>query len=131
MVGIAAISDKPPTRSWAVKKTRHAYLGQRDRQQKLQEVEMLRALGRSDHTIEFIDSWEFGQHLYIQTDYCEEGGLDVFLEKVGRKGRLDDFRIWKVMLELSEVRKSIMYVQFAVLTRYRASSISMKPESFT
>ncbi|KAL9636743.1 MAG: hypothetical protein Q9164_002635 [Protoblastenia rupestris] len=90
-----------PDQVWAVKKTRHAYIGPKDRQRKLQEVHALRALGQSDHTLEFIGSWEDRNHLYIQTEFCEEGGLDLFLDQVGRKARLDDFRIWKVMLELS------------------------------
>ena len=92
-----------PERVWAVKKTRQAFIGPRDRRQKLQEVEVLKALGRSDHTVAYFDSWEFKGHLYIQTEYCEEGSLDLFLDQVGRKARLDDFRIWKIMLEMSLV----------------------------
>ena len=88
---------------WAVKKTREAFIGPKDRKRKLQEVEILKALGRSDHTVELIDNWENKDHLYIQTEYCEEGSLDLFLDQVGRKARLDDFRIWKIMLELSLV----------------------------
>jgi len=63
---------------------------------------VLKALGQSDHVVHLIDSWE-DKYLYIQTEYCEEGSLDIFLSQVGRKGRLDDFRIWKIMLELSMV----------------------------
>lgn len=92
-----------PDRVWAVKKTRNAYIGPRDRQRKLQEVNTLRALGQSDHTVQLFDSWEIKSHLYIQTEFCEEGSLDTFLDQVGRKARLDDFRIWKIMLELSLV----------------------------
>ena len=92
-----------PDHIWAVKKTRQAFIGPKDRQRKLQEVQVLKALGRSDHTIELLDSWEANEHLYIQTEYCEEGSLDLFLQNVGRKARLDDFRIWKIMLELSLV----------------------------
>jgi mitosis inhibitor protein kinase SWE1 len=88
---------------FAVKKSRVPYQGPKDRLRKLQEVNVLRALGRSDHVIHLIDSWEERNHLYIQTEYCEEGSLDLFLSDVGRKGRLDDFRIWKIMLELSQV----------------------------
>ena len=88
---------------WAVKKTRHPYIGPKDRQRKMQEVHTLKTLGRSDHTVEFIDSWEYRNHLYIQTEFCEEGSLDLFLNQVGRKARLDDFRIWKTLLELSLV----------------------------
>lgn len=93
-----------PDRVWAVKKSRHAFIGPKDRQRKLQEVATLKALGHSDHIVQFFDSWEEKSHLYIQTEFCEEGGLDSFLDQVGRKARLDDFRIWKIMLELSLVR---------------------------
>ena len=90
-------------RLFAVKKSRQPYQGIRDRQRKLQEISVLKALGHSDHVVHFIDSWEDKNHLYIQTEYCEEGSLDLFLSDVGRRGRLDDFRIWKIMLELSQV----------------------------
>jgi mitosis inhibitor protein kinase SWE1 len=99
---------RPPTpmpeQVFAVKKSRQPYQGTRDRQRKLQEVNVLKALGHSDHVVHLIDSWEEKNHLYIQTEFCEEGSLDLFLSQVGRKGRLDDFRIWKIMLELSLVR---------------------------
>ena len=92
-----------PDRVWAVKKSRNAYIGPRDRQRKLQEARTLKALGSSDHTLQLVDKWEDKGHLYIQTEFCEEGSLDLFLDQVGRKARLDDFRIWKILLELSLV----------------------------
>lgn len=92
-----------PARVWAVKKSRYRYTGPKDRQRKLQEVNVLKALGRADHVITFVDSWEHEGHLYIQTEFCEEGTLDVFLAQMGRKARLDAFRIWKLLLELSMV----------------------------
>jgi mitosis inhibitor protein kinase SWE1 len=97
----------PPTpmaeRVFAVKKSRQPFQGARDRTRKLQEVKVLKALRHSDHVVHYMDSWEDKSHLYIQTEFCEEGSLDLFLAQVGRKGRLDDFRIWKIMLELSQV----------------------------
>ena len=100
-------SDSPCTppaeRVFAVKKSRKPYVGQRDRALKLQEVHLLRRLDQNDHVVNFIDSWEMHSHLYIQTEYCEEGSLDLFLAGVGRKARLDDFRTWKVLLELGLV----------------------------
>jgi mitosis inhibitor protein kinase SWE1 len=92
-----------PERVFAVKKSRHAYSGAKDRQRKIHEVDVLKALGHSDHVLSFVDSWEDQGHLYIQTEFCEEGTLDVFLAQVGVKARLDDFRIWKILLELSLV----------------------------
>ncbi|KAJ9209547.1 hypothetical protein DTO166G4_8859 [Paecilomyces variotii] len=90
-----------PDRIWAVKKAKHPYTGPKDRQRRIREVDVLKALANSDHIISFVDSWEDKGHLYIQTEYCEEGSLDVFLAQVGLKARLDDFRIWKILLELS------------------------------
>lgn len=95
-----------PDRVFAVKKTRHPFLGVKDRERKLQEVNVLKALGHSDHVIHLLDTWEDKNHLYIQTEYCEEGSMDIFLSQVGRKGRLDDFRIWKILLELALVSQS-------------------------
>ncbi|KAL1958106.1 hypothetical protein VTO42DRAFT_5146 [Malbranchea cinnamomea] len=88
-------------RVWAVKKSKQPYSGAKDRARRNNEVEVLKALGSSDYVISFADSWEHQNHLYIQTEFCEEGSLDVFLAQVGLKARLDDFRIWKILLELS------------------------------
>ena len=98
-----------PDRAWAVKKTRNSFIGPRDRRRKLREVEALKALGQSEHTVEFVDSWERHNRLYIQTEFCEEGSLDMFLDRQGSKARLDDFRIWKILLELSLVSMIVAY----------------------
>jgi mitosis inhibitor protein kinase SWE1 len=90
-------------RCFAVKKTLQPYTGIRDRNRKLQEVNVLKALGKSDYVVNFLDSWEINNHLYIQTEFCDEGSLDVFLRRAGNSARLDDFRIWKIALELGKV----------------------------
>ncbi|RMZ79440.1 hypothetical protein DV738_g3342, partial [Chaetothyriales sp. CBS 135597] len=92
---------------FAVKKAKYPYSGPRDRQRKLQEVDILKALRHADHVLDFVDSWEYDNHLYIQTEFCEEGTLHLFLAQVGLKARLDDFRIWKILLELSQGLKHI------------------------
>ncbi|KAE9977458.1 hypothetical protein EG328_002044 [Venturia inaequalis] len=86
---------------WAVKKTKQPITGPRDRERKMKEVNILKALRGNDHVIECVDSWEAKNHLYIQTEFCEDGNLKDFLTRTGHKGRLDDFRIWKILLELS------------------------------
>ncbi|EXJ74518.1 WEE/WEE-UNCLASSIFIED protein kinase [Cladophialophora psammophila CBS 110553] len=96
-----------PEKVWAVKRSRYPYAGTRDRQRKIHEVDVLKALGHSDHIVTFVDSWEENSHLYIQTEFCEEGTLDVFLAQIGLKARLDDFRIWKILLELAMGLKHI------------------------
>lgn len=100
-----------PNRVWAVEKAKQPYSGLRDRERRLREVDVLKVLANSDHIISFMDSWENYGHLYIQTEYCEEGGLDVFLAEVGLKARLDDFRIWKILLELALVSRFSCYLQ--------------------
>jgi mitosis inhibitor protein kinase SWE1 len=92
---------------WVVKKSRKPYLGAGDRQRKLREVEVLYALRGNDHVLDIKDHWEVNSHLYIQTEYCEGGNLRRFLDTVGYSSRLDDFRIWKILLELSMVSLTI------------------------
>lgn len=100
-----------PEKVWAVKRSRYPYTGSKDRQRKIQEVDVLKALGHSDHIVTFVDSWEEQGHLYIQTEFCEEGTLDVFLAQMGLKARLDDFRIWKILLELSVVSETFITLE--------------------
>lgn len=88
---------------WAVKKTKQPITGPKDRERKMKEVNILKALRGNDHVIECVDSWEAKNHLYIQTEFCEDGNLKDFLTRTGHNGRLDDFRIWKILLELSLV----------------------------
>lgn len=93
----------PPSdgRTFAVKKFKQQYHGVRERERYMEEVNILKALGKHDHVIEYMDSWEENRTIYIQTEYCENGSLDTFLDELGNKGRLDEFRVWKIMLELA------------------------------
>ncbi|EMC95618.1 hypothetical protein BAUCODRAFT_34374 [Baudoinia panamericana UAMH 10762] len=104
--------SSPGARVWAVKKSRKPYTGQKDRQRKMREVEVLQALRGHEHVVELVDHWEAKGHLYIQTEFCENGNLRDFLLATGFKGRLDDFRIWKILLELSQGLKSVHDANF-------------------
>ncbi|EHK39642.1 hypothetical protein TRIATDRAFT_48936 [Trichoderma atroviride IMI 206040] len=88
------------TQVFAVKKTKQPYHGPKDRKAKLREAQILRALSHAEHVVQYIDDWEHNFHLYIQTEFCEEGTLDKFLAHVGQLGRLDDFRIYKILQDL-------------------------------
>lgn len=96
----------PSTRSplspktYAVKQLKEQFRGPKDRHNKYEEVRILKELSQHDNIIEYFDSWEEDSRLYIATEFCENGGLDEFLWRHGEKGRLDEFRVWKVMLEL-------------------------------
>ncbi|KAF2807950.1 kinase-like protein [Mytilinidion resinicola] len=93
--------EAPSGSVWAVKKAKRPYAGLKDRDRKLREVHILQALSGNEHIIFFAGSWEHKNYLYIQTEFCENGNLKDFLTQHGYKGRLDDFRIWKILLELS------------------------------
>ncbi|KAF2670809.1 kinase-like protein [Microthyrium microscopicum] len=84
-----------------VKKSKKQYVGNRDRAKKLREVEILRTLRGQNHILEYRDSWEADYHLYIQTEYCERGSLRRFLAVAGNKARIDDFRVWKILAEMT------------------------------
>ncbi|KAH0530784.1 hypothetical protein TsFJ059_005370 [Trichoderma semiorbis] len=85
---------------FAVKKSKHPYHGPKDREVKLREARILQALSHAEHVVQYIDDWEHNFHLYIQTEFCEEGTLDKFLANIGQVGRLDDFRIYKILQDL-------------------------------
>ncbi|KAI2469462.1 hypothetical protein F4781DRAFT_216823 [Annulohypoxylon bovei var. microspora] len=92
---------------YAVKKLTLPILGEKDRALRRREVNVLEGLRGCDHVLQLVNSWEESQCLYIQTEYCEEGSLDAFLSFVGLKGRLDDFRIWKILLEVGKGLRNI------------------------
>lgn len=56
-----------------------------------------------EYIINFISSWIEMDAFYIMTDYYENGNLDNFLEEyiISKKKRLEDWRIWKIIVELS------------------------------
>jgi len=81
--------------------------GFKDREQRLKEVEILKAIGSHNNVVRYMDSWEDNMKLYIQTEFCDFGSLDMFLAEYGNLGRLDPFRIWKILAEITLVRCSL------------------------
>ncbi|KAF3914789.1 hypothetical protein ABW20_dc0101685 [Dactylellina cionopaga] len=97
---------------FAVKRVQ--FHGQRDRDARIEEVSILKAVGKHKNVIEYFDSWETTSNyrVYIQTEFCELGGLDSFLSDYGNHGRLDPFRIWKIFTEISEGMDHIHEMNF-------------------
>ncbi|KAH6840700.1 hypothetical protein B0I37DRAFT_221595 [Chaetomium sp. MPI-CAGE-AT-0009] len=105
-------SSPSSDRVYAVKKLRVRFQGVHDRKTKLREVVVLQSLRHSSKVVQLIDSWEYNGHLYIQMEYCSEGSMDGFLKAVGQAGRLDDFRIWKILLETAQGLSAIHQAGF-------------------
>ncbi|RKU46538.1 hypothetical protein DL546_000343 [Coniochaeta pulveracea] len=101
------INHEQTNRVFVVKKINAPITGPKERKKRYHEVEVLRALSHCEHVVRYYDSWEESFQLYIQTEYCEEGSLNEFLDNVGKTGRLDDFRLWKIMLELTQGLREI------------------------
>ncbi|KAK4191517.1 mitosis inhibitor protein kinase [Podospora australis] len=116
--GVSTTPRTPPSpnpeKVFAVKKISIPALV-KEREAKLREVNILRALGHSTKVVHYVEHWEAYGHLYIQTEFCSEGSLEDFLKDVGSAGRLDDFRIWKIMVETTEGLAAIHEAGFAHL----------------
>lgn len=93
---------------YAVKRTKRRITGPKTRMRKLEEVELLKALQKPsrnneegrEYIVQLADYWEFDSYLYIMTEYCENGTLERFLAESGKISRLDEWRVWKILVEL-------------------------------
>ncbi|KAH7920791.1 hypothetical protein BV22DRAFT_1073421 [Leucogyrophana mollusca] len=97
---------------WAVKRSK-PFEGPRHRLRLREEVDILQHLsqaagGDSEHqgqhpnVLGFIDSWEQDDALFIQTELCELGNFSRFLWEYGKAfPRLDEARVWKIFVDLS------------------------------
>lgn len=87
---------------FAVKRTKKAMLGQRERLRRREEVEILRMLASPAevHVVQLIDEWEANNFGYIMTEFCENGDLSRFLADQGRVSRLEEWRVWKILVEI-------------------------------
>jgi hypothetical protein len=64
----------------------------------------LSARGAHPNVLTYVDSWEQDDALFIRTELCELGNFARFLWEYGRAfPRLDEARVWKIMVDLSNV----------------------------
>ncbi|KAF9222710.1 hypothetical protein BS17DRAFT_708453 [Gyrodon lividus] len=99
----------PEDKVWAVKRSK-AFEGPRHRLRLREEVDILQHLARvavadgggHPNVLAYIDSWEEDETLFIQTELCELGNFARFLWEYGRAfPRLDEARVWKIFVDLS------------------------------
>ncbi|KAK9459877.1 kinase-like domain-containing protein [Lipomyces oligophaga] len=105
-VFVVTESHNPQTK-YAIKRSKKPVIGHKAFDRCLEEVAVLKDLAsRTDnedreYIINFIDSWEYQNYLYIMTDYCDNGSLDVFLAEQGSVTKLDQWRVWKILVEMA------------------------------
>ncbi|KAF8897090.1 hypothetical protein CPB84DRAFT_1710099 [Gymnopilus junonius] len=96
---------------YAIKKSKQ-FEGVKHRLRLREEVDILKHLseaaltqyadGRHSNVLAYIDSWEEDEALFICTELCESGNLARFLWEYGRVfPRLDEARVWKAIVDLS------------------------------
>lgn len=76
----------------------------------LQEIELLSEISETtldqegkEYVVAYISSWKHQGAYYVMTEYCENGSLDGFLREqvIAKNTRLEDWRVWKIIVELS------------------------------
>ncbi|KAF8514239.1 kinase-like protein [Hysterangium stoloniferum] len=97
----------------AIKKSKRLE-GVKHRRRLREEVDVLQHLAKvaapagHPNVLQYIDSWEQDDILYIHTELCELGNFATFLSEYGTHFEvLDEARVWKVCAELSNGLKFI------------------------
>ncbi|CAI5757002.1 unnamed protein product [Candida verbasci] len=99
---------------FAIKRSKKPLIGRLEKKAIYREIEALRILTSikendcenlkeqeegKEYLVYFIEAWDFNNYFYIMTEFCEGGTLFEFLE-ANKHYRLDEFRIWKILIEL-------------------------------
>ncbi|KAJ1921090.1 mitosis inhibitor protein kinase swe1 [Mycoemilia scoparia] len=92
---------------FAVKKTKAPFEGRKDRLAKLEEVRIMWSLAESPYCVRLVDAWEQYGHLYLQTELCERGTLEEFLDEEANNDSNLEERAWQV---LSSIGKGLSHM---------------------
>ncbi|KAI5961391.1 SWE1 [Candida pseudojiufengensis] len=99
---------------FAIKRTKKPIIGKIDKKTILREIDALRTLTSikenenenlqeeedgKENLVYFIEAWDFNNYYYIMTEYCESGTLFEFLEE-NKNYKIDEFRIWKILIDI-------------------------------
>ncbi|RLV87580.1 Mitosis inhibitor protein kinase SWE1 [Meyerozyma sp. JA9] len=99
---------------YAIKRTKRPVLGKLELKAIRREIEALRVLTSvkdnekanlqeqeegKDFLVYFIEAWDFNDYYYIMTEFCEGGTLFQFLEE-NKNYKIDEFRVWKILIEI-------------------------------
>lgn len=99
---------------FAIKRSKKQIIGKLERKTINREIEALRMLTSvkdnedinlkeqdegKEYLVYFIEAWDFNNFFYIMTEFCEGGTLFDFLEE-NKNYKIDEFRIWKILIEI-------------------------------
>lgn len=99
---------------FAIKRSKRPVIGKLETKNIKREIEALRVLTSvkdneslnlqeqdegKEYLVYFIEAWEFNNYYYIMTELCEGGTLFKFLQD-NKNYKIDEFRIWKILIEI-------------------------------
>lgn len=99
---------------FAIKRSKGPVRGKLEKKAIIREIEALRVLTSvkdnqsinlkeqeegKEYLVYFIEAWEFNNYYYIMTEFCDNGTLLDFLNE-NSKYKIDEFRIWKILIEI-------------------------------
>lgn len=99
---------------FAIKRSKKPVRGKLETKAIVREIEALRALTSvkdnqsvnlqeqdegKEYLVYFIEAWEFDSYYYIMTEFCDNGTLLDFLNE-NSNYKIDEFRIWKILIEI-------------------------------
>lgn len=107
---------------YAIKRTKKPMIGSAEKKSIMREIDALRVLGSieevdteveegKENLVFFIEAWSFNNYYYIMTEFCEGGTLFQFLEE-NKNYKIDEFRVWKILIEILSGLKFIHLKNF-------------------
>ncbi|OBA23335.1 kinase-like protein [Metschnikowia bicuspidata var. bicuspidata NRRL YB-4993] len=95
---------------FAIKRNKKPFSSHHEKKALLREIEALRALTSfhegetevaegKENLVFFVETWSSNNYYYIMTEFCEGGTLNEFLDD-HQNYKLDEFRVWKILIEI-------------------------------
>ncbi|KAJ3154557.1 hypothetical protein HK101_001613 [Irineochytrium annulatum] len=95
------VQNKADLKLYAVKKSRIPFSGSMDREDKLEEIEIMWLVRDGPQIVKIMNAWEQNGLVYLQMELCERGNLCNYLEENCRASPIDEFRIWQTLCEVT------------------------------
>ncbi|RHZ88094.1 hypothetical protein Glove_26g20 [Diversispora epigaea] len=92
------VKDTKTKFSYAIKKRKVPFESHSNRIENLEEVEMMWKIGEHPNCVQLFSAWEQKGFLYLQTELCEFGTLETFLEY---SGKLKECVIWRIITDIA------------------------------
>ncbi|EAL61850.1 hypothetical protein DDB_G0291133 [Dictyostelium discoideum AX4] len=94
------VKSKFDGNSYAIKQARHQFRGFQERERAVREVKAAVSLPPHTNVLQYYSSWEQNNTLFIQTELCENGSLQDFLDSLSPDQILSEELIWNFLLDV-------------------------------